>query len=55
MASLKESTRRGDSGNDLKVADWLSEVTGTTVTDTGCGDTRDDFRLRVPRPSHTES
>ena len=39
------------------MADWLSEVTGTTVSrQRGWEILRQmTFRLRVPRPSHTES
>ncbi len=43
--------------NGRKVADWLSEVTGTHISrQRGWEILRQmTFRLRVPRPSHTKS
>ena len=50
-------TPSGDSGMGAHVADWLSEVTGLTISrQRGWEILRQmTFRLRVPRPSHTES
>ena len=54
---LQDNAPDGGLWNGRKVADWLSEVTGTTVSrQRGWEILRQmTFRLRVPRPSHTES
>ncbi len=55
--ALQEKAPDGGFWNGRKVADWLSEATGTTVSrQRGWEILRQmTFRLRVPRPSHTES
>lgn len=54
---LQEKAPDGGLWNGRKVADWLSEVTGTTISrQRGWEILRQmTFRLRVPRPSHMES
>jgi len=54
---LQENAPDGGLWNGRKVADWLSEVTGITVSrQRGWEILRQmTFRLRVPRPSHIES
>ena len=55
--ALQEKAPDGGLWNGRKVADWLSEVTGTQISrQRGWEILRQmTFRLRVPRPSHTES
>ena len=55
--ALQEKAPDGGLWNGRKVADWLSEVTRTTISrHWGWEILRQmTFRLRVPRPSHTES
>lgn len=55
--ALQEKAPDGGFWNGRKVADWLSEVTGTKISrQRGWEILRQmSFRLRVPRPSHTES
>lgn len=55
--ALQENAPDGGLWNGRKVADWLSEVTETKISRyRGWEILRQmTFRLRVPRPSHTES
>jgi transposase len=55
--ALQDNAPDGGFWNGRKVADWLSEVTGITISrQRGWEILRQmTFRLRVPRPSHTES
>jgi transposase len=55
--ALQEKAPDGGLWNGRKVADWLSEVTGTKISrQRGWEILRQmTFRLRVPRPSHTKS
>jgi transposase len=55
--ALQGKAPDGGLWNGRKVANWLSEVTGTTISrQRGWEILRQmTFRLRVPRPSHTES
>ena len=55
--ALQSNAPDGGFWNGRKVADWLSEVTGTKISRyRGWEILRQmTFRLRVPRPSHTES
>lgn len=55
--ALQENAPDGGLWNGRKVADWLSEVTGTKISRfRGWEILRQmTFRLRVPRPSHTQS
>lgn len=54
---LQEKAPDGGLWNGRKVADWLSEVTGTYISrQRGWEILREmTLRLRVPRPCHTES
>lgn len=54
---LQETAPDGGLWNGRKVANWLSEVTGIEISrQRGWEILRQmTFRLRVPRPSHTES
>jgi transposase len=54
---LQEKAPDGGLWNGRKVADWLTQVTGTTISrQRGWEMLRQmTFRLRVPRPSHTKS
>jgi len=55
MASFAVKRARWGILNGRKVADWLSEVTGTKISRYRMGDiTADDFYYEY-RPSHTES
>jgi hypothetical protein len=53
----KKKPAFGGLWNGRKVADWLTEVTGTTISrQRGWESLRQmTFRLRVPRPCHTNS
>ena len=55
--ALQSNAPDGGFWNGRKVADWLSEVTGIKISRyRGWEILRQmTFRLRVPRPSHTES
>ena len=55
--ALQSNASDGGFWNGRKVADWLSEVTGTKISRyRGWEILRQmTFRLRVPRPSHSES
>ena len=55
--ALQSNAPDGGFWNGRKVADWLSEVTGKKISRyRGWEILRQmTFRLRVPRPSHTES
>lgn len=55
--ALQEKAPDGELWNGRKVADWLSEVTGTHISrQRGWEILRQiTFRLRVPRPCHTKS
>ncbi len=55
--ALQEKAPDGGLWNGRKVADWLSEVTGTDISrQRGWEILRQmTFRLRVSRPSHTKS
>lgn len=55
--ALQENAPDGGLWNGRKVADWLSEVTGVTISRQRGWEILPQmtFRLRVPRPSHTES
>lgn len=55
--ALQSNAPDGGLWNGRKVADWLSEVTGTKISRyRGWKILRQmTFRLRVPRPSHTQS
>jgi transposase len=55
--ALQETAPDGGLWNGRKVANWLSEVTGIEISrQRGWEILRQmTFRLRVPRPSHTES
>lgn len=55
--ALPEKAPDGGFGNGRKVAEWLSAVTGTAISrQRGWEILREmTFRLRVPRPSHTEA
>jgi transposase len=55
--ALQENAPDGGLWNGRKVANWLSEVTGVSISRyRGWEILREmTFRLRVPRPSHTES
>jgi transposase len=55
--TLQSDAPGGGLWNGRKVADWLSEVTGTKISRyRGWEILRQmTFRLRVPRPCHTES
>ncbi len=55
--ALQEKAPDGGLWNGRKVADWLSEVIGTDISrQRGWEILRQmTFRLRVPRPCHTES
>ncbi|RCJ14863.1 hypothetical protein A6S26_09380 [Nostoc sp. ATCC 43529] len=54
---LQEKAPDGGLWNGRKVADWLTEATGTRISrQRGWEILREmTFRLRVPRPSHTKS
>ena len=55
--ALQSNAPDGGLWNGRKVADWLSEITGKNISRyRGWEILRQmTFRLRVPRPSHTES
>lgn len=55
--ALQEKAPDGRLWNGTKVADWLTEATGTRISrQRGWEILREmTFRLRVPRPSHTKS
>ena len=55
--ALQSNAPDGGFWNGRKVADWLSQLTGTKISRyRGWEILRQmTFRLRVPRPSHTES
>ena len=55
--ALQDNAPDGGFWNGRKLADWLSEATGITISrQRGWEILRQmTFRLRVPRPSHTES
>jgi transposase len=55
--ALQEKSPDGGLWNGRKVADWLTQLTGTTISrQRGWEILRQmTFRLRVPRPAHVDS
>jgi transposase len=54
---LKENAPDGGLGNGRKVADWLTSLTGRNISRQRGGEIlrQMTFRLRVPRPAHSQS